>query len=211
MDKFKTISENSTGQIEEKKSRFIANIFYVEDITQIEEIIKKVKKKYYDAKHNCYAYRVIQKEADIEYIREKSSDDGEPGGTAGAPILNVLKTNELLNVLVIVTRYFGGILLGTGGLVRAYSEATSKALEQTQFIILEKGIELQITVQYKDLEKLKHYCKKNNIEIVECIYENNIQCILKTNDKEKESLLMDNNINILQYDVLKDTYIKNKI
>ena len=135
MEEFKTIKENISGQIVEKKSKFIANIFYIDSIEEAEEIIKNTKKKYYEAKHNCYAYIVIDKDGNIV---ERCSDDGEPSGTAGQPILSILKGNNLCNIVVIVTRYFGGILLGTGGLVRAYSQATTNALMQANYIVKER-------------------------------------------------------------------------
>ena len=116
---FKTIEKENSAEIVEKKSRFIANIYNVESK---EEAIKQIKKKYYDAKHHCFAFSIIEENG----ITQKSSDDGEPSGTAGAPILNIIKSNNLQNVVIIVTRYFGGILLGTGGLTRAYSEAAGK-------------------------------------------------------------------------------------
>ena len=109
---FKTILEKEIqAEIVEKKSRFIANIFYVETVQEAEEKIKQVKKQYFDARHNCFAYSIFQKDG----IINRFSDDGEPSGTAGAPMLNILNSKELTNALVIVTRYFGGILLGTGG------------------------------------------------------------------------------------------------
>lgn len=120
---FKTIKEeNVQAEIVEKKSKFIANVFYVETSRDAEEIIKNINKKYYDARHNCYAYSVKNPNESIK----RFSDDGEPSGTAGAPMLNIIEKNNISNILIIVTRYFGGILLGTGGLVRAYSEATIK-------------------------------------------------------------------------------------
>ena len=131
---FKTIKENVSAEIVEKKSKFIANIFYVETREEAESIIKDINKKYHDARHNCYAYRIYSESG----IIEKSSDDGEPSGTAGAPMLTILSKNNLANVLVIVTRYFGGILLGTGGLVKAYSSATTVALENAN--VIEKNI-----------------------------------------------------------------------
>ena len=121
---FKTIKQNASAEVVEKKSKFIANIFYVESREEAESIIKEVNKKYHDARHNCYAYRIVTEEG----IVEKASDDGEPSGTAGAPMLNILSKNNLGNLLVIVTRYFGGILLGTGGLVKAYSSACALGL-----------------------------------------------------------------------------------
>ena len=129
MNEFVTISEHDTAEIIEKKSRFIANIFHVENIEQVEEQLNKIKKQHYSARHNCYAYRIIKN----DMIIEKSSDDGEPGGTAGVPILNVLEKEKLTNVLAIVVRYFGGIKLGAGGLVRAYSKSITEALSKTNF------------------------------------------------------------------------------
>ena len=126
----KTINENITEQIVEKKSKFICNLIYVNSIEEVEENLQKIRKKYYDAKHNCFAFRLQNKNG----IVEKSSDDGEPSGTAGAPMLNLLSKNELVNCLAVVTRYFGGILLGTGGLVRAYSEVTKKAIESANIV-----------------------------------------------------------------------------
>lgn len=117
MEEFVTIKDNVQFELVEKKSRFIANLFYVESTQEAENVIKEIRKKYYDAKHNCIAYRIIENER----IEERANDDGEPSGTAGAPMLNILQKNNLANILIIVTRYFGGILLGTGGLVRAYS------------------------------------------------------------------------------------------
>ena len=118
---FKTIENDGEADITEKKSKFIANVFYIKSITEAEEKIKQIKRKNNTARHHCYAYRIAN---DTEII-SKSNDDGEPAGTAGMPILNILEKNDLVNIVVIVTRYFGGILLGTGGLVKAYSESTS--------------------------------------------------------------------------------------
>ena len=123
-----TIKDYVEEELIEKKSKFIADIFYVETIEEVEENIKQIHKKYYDAKHHCFAYRLLQNDT----IIEKASDDGEPSKTAGAPMLQVLNKNELVNILVVVTRYFGGILLGTGGLVRAYTQATQNALKKNK-------------------------------------------------------------------------------
>ena len=127
MIKFKTILEKElSAEIVEKKSRFIVNLFYVDSVEEAEEKIKIIKKRYYDAKHNCFAYIVN----DDKVFIKKSSDDGEPSGTAGAPMVEILEKQGLANLLIVVTRYFGGILLGTGGLVRAYSDSLKKALEK---------------------------------------------------------------------------------
>lgn len=208
IEKYKTISKEAQGQIEEKKSRFIANIFYVDTIETVENVIKELKKNYFDARHNCYAYRIVE----MDHIREKSSDDGEPSGTAGAPIMNILKKHELLNVLVVVTRYFGGTLLGTGGLIRAYSDATIDALAKTEIVIQEQGEKLSITISYKDLEKMKYYCTKNDIEIDQIIYEKEIQCILKVNKEQKQIIIGEQKeVEILDNYVLSECYIRKRI
>ena len=138
MENFLTIQEEEQTQIVEKKSKFIAEIYPVTNIQEVQNKIKEVKKIYYDAKHHCIAYRIIEEGR----IIERASDDGEPSGTAGAPMLNLLKGNNLCNVLVVVTRYFGGILLGTGGLVRAYSEATNLVIQKSKLICKTEGYEI---------------------------------------------------------------------
>ena len=155
MDEFFTIKENCRAEITEKKSKFIANLFYIENKEEAETIIKATKRKYHDARHNCVAYRVCEG----DNLIEKSSDDGEPSGTAGAPMLEIIRGNNLCNVLVIVTRYFGGILLGTGGLVRAYSESTLKVIQKAQKVCKCKGIQAEIQLDYSNLENFKYYCK----------------------------------------------------
>ena len=147
-----TIKEPIQSEIVEKKSKFIANIYYVESVDEAEDKIKEVKKKYHDARHNCSCYRVLEEGK----IVEKSSDDGEPSGTAGGPMLNILQKKELVNIVVIVTRYFGGILLGTGGLVRAYSDVTQKAIEEAGY---DKGVNKG--EKNKAIEVAKRMKKKN--------------------------------------------------
>ena len=156
MEKFKTIINNAEAEIVEKRSKFIANIYYVKSLEEVEEKLKDIKKKYFDSRHNCYAYRI----EDEDTIIERASDDGEPSGTAGAPILNILNKMELMNVLVIVTRYFGGILLGTGGLVKAYSQATKMAIENAKFAVEENGILAEINLNYNDFDNFKYCCRK---------------------------------------------------
>ena len=191
----KTIKENISAEIVEKKSKFIANLFYVQSEDEAEKIIKKLQKKYYDARHNCFAYNILTKEGLIA----KSSDDGEPSGTAGAPMLNILQKNELINVLVIVTRYFGGILLGTGGLVRAYSDSLNKAIEKAEFVREEFGYEIQVTINYSEQEKIEYYCKQNKLNIVEMQYTDKINCIIEMNNEEKEYFI--NNLNKMNYKI----------
>lgn len=197
---FKTIKENVSAEIVEKKSKFIANLFYVETREEAEGIIKDINKKYHDARHNCYAYRIYNESG----IIEKSSDDGEPSGTAGAPMLNILSKNNLANVLVIVTRYFGGILLGTGGLVKAYSSATALALEKTN--IIEKNIaELyKIEIDYTDLNKFKYFANKNNINILKEEYLINIELQVAL---QNEKILDKNEINIKKKEFIKKIFV----
>ena len=154
---FSTIEKNVTAEVVDKKSKFIANFIYVDDVIKAEQLIKETRKKYFDARHNCIAYRIIEN----DQIIEKSSDDGEPSGTAGAPMLNILQKNNLANVLIIVTRYFGGILLGTGGLVRAYSDSLLKAIDQANIIKKCLGEELEVTLDYNAFENFKYYFKRN--------------------------------------------------
>lgn len=187
MNEFYTIQENVITEIVEKKSKFIANLIYVENIEEAENIIKKLKKKYYDARHNCVAYRVLKNET----IVEKSSDDGEPSGTAGGPMLNILQKNNLANVIIVVTRYFGGILLGTGGLVRAYSESLQEAINKAKIIQKIVGEELEVTLDYNSFENFKYYCKINNINIVSVEYLENIVCRVEVEETKKEKIMDD--------------------
>lgn len=182
----KTIIEGKTAEVTEKKSRFIANIFHVESVTKADEKIKQINKKYYDAKHNCYAYIV-------DGI-EKCSDDGEPSKTAGAPMLDILKKNQFTNVLVIVTRYFGGILLGTGGLVRAYSEATKRAIENSDVVEIVSGERYIIEVSYENVNNVLYWCNKLNIKICENVYETSIKLTIESTKEDKEKLI--NNVEI---------------
>lgn len=184
--KFFTIKEDTEAEIVEKKSKFIANLYYIETEEQAQYLIKKIKKKYHDAKHHCVAYRVIENENTIE----KASDDGEPSGTAGAPMLNILQKNNLNNVLIVVTRYFGGILLGTGGLVRAYSESLLKAIKNSQLISKCEGEELEVTLDYNYFENFKYYCKNNQISITNIQYSENIICKIEAEEEKIKQLIV---------------------
>lgn len=206
MDEYMTILNTESAEIIEKKSKFIANIYHVENVKEADEKIKEIKKKYYDAKHNCVAYRVIES----GQLIEKSSDDGEPSGTAGGPMLNILQKNNLCNILIIVTRYFGGILLGTGGLVRAYSEATQKVIENSTIISKVEGIEIELEINYSNLDIFKYYCKNNNIKVTNIKYLDNI--ILKVEMEKSRKNIFDEEIenkllNINKILNIRDKYI----
>lgn len=198
---FKSIEKEAVAEIVEKKSKFIATIFPINSKEEAENRISEIKKKYYDAKHNCYAYVVGNV--------EKCSDDGEPSGTAGAPLLELLKNKELTNVVVIVTRYFGGILLGTGGLVRAYTETAKKAIESTSIVIKEYGIRYSVEINYNSLKYLQHLCKMLEINIVKIDYKINVNVTMESNLDKKQSLLQ-SNIKILNVKVENNNIIINK-
>lgn len=180
---FNTISDNVSSELIEKKSKFIANAFQVKNKEEAENRINEISKEYFDAKHNCYAYIIN----DGKNIIEKMSDNGEPSGTAGMPILNVLKKKNLQNVLVIVTRYFGGILLGTGGLTRAYSGVTTQCIDKANIIKMDFGIQYQICTTYNDFKNMKYELEKNQIQIENIEYGEKIRIIFNVpNNKEND-------------------------
>ena len=187
MENFISIKENIQTEIIVKKSKFICNLIRVGSQEEAENVIKQTKKKYYDARHNCVAYRVLEDEK----ILEKASDDGEPSGTAGGPMLNILQKNNLCNVVAIVTRYFGGILLGTGGLVRAYSDATLDAINSAEKVEKCMGQDAEVEIEYNNLENFKYYCKINNIFIGDCVYSNIIFCKIQLQESSKQRLIED--------------------
>ena len=212
MEEFYTIAENMqvTAEIVEKKSKFIANIFYIKSLSEAEENIKKMKKRYYDAKHNCIAYRVIENGK----IVERSSDDGEPSGTAGAPMLSILQKNNLCNVLVVVTRYFGGILLGTGGLVSCYSQSTLDAIEKASKVLKCIGQEAQVELDYPNLEIFKYYCKNAQINITKFEYSDKIICKIEAEKGKIDKLVQDirlKNIIVKEILILNKKYISKSI
>lgn len=149
MIELKYIENTYSNEIVILKSRFITSIYKVSSIDEVNLILASVRKKYYDASHNCYAY-ILGDNAEIQ----KCSDDGEPQKTAGFPILDVFKKNEITNVLCIVTRYFGGTLLGAGGLVRAYSESASKCLSKAKLFIKKELNTLIVKLDYSSYNTL---------------------------------------------------------
>lgn len=136
---------------------------------------------------------------------------GEPSGTAGAQMLNILQKNNLCNVLIIVTRYFGGILLGTGGLVRSYSGGCLGAIEKAETLEIEPGVEMTITLDYPDFQSIQYYFGKNCINILNSKYENDIECLIEMSILTKEKFLSDvknRNINIKKVEIGKSKYVK---
>lgn len=164
-----TISQDGQNQIEIKKSKFICHLFRIDNEEQAREYINQIKKEHYKANHNCSAYLLGE-----NFEIQRSSDDGEPSGTAGVPILEVLKKNELQNTLAVVTRYFGGIKLGAGGLIRAYSTSVSEALDKIGIVEGKLQQILAITISYPQLGKLQNYLENEQITIQEINYLENI-------------------------------------
>lgn len=206
---FKTIKENVTAQIVEKKSKFIANMYYIDSMEEADRIIKETKKKYHDARHNCFAYILETGEADGLLV--KYNDDGEPSGTAGAPMLNIIANEGLSNVLVIVTRYFGGILLGTGGLVRAYSEAVKEALKKAIFVQKTKGYSVKIEAKYSEMEKIKYYLKQKDIKIVDSNYKENVEIIVQVRKEDLQEFTnneKNTNFEIIKAEILQEENIE---
>lgn len=162
---YKTVKKDAFAEMEIKKSRFLAHIAEVRSEEEAEALIKETRKKYYDASHSCSAY-ILNSDKGIRH----SSDDGEPSGTAGKPILDVISGAGLSNVIVIVTRYFGGTELGTGGLVRAYSGATAEVLKNSEIVEVTDARLTEFVIDYGLLPKLQHICMELGIIIYETEY-----------------------------------------
>ena len=167
---YKIVYEGGSGEIEEKKSRFIATVRPVGSEEEVTAFLAEMKKKYWDARHNCFAYVIGEKN---ELVR--CSDDGEPSGTAGRPMLDVLLKEELHNVAVVVTRYFGGTLLGTGGLVRAYTSAAIDGLEHSESITRIHGIKLLIRAEYTDLGKIQYLLASRDVIQLDPVYTDKVE------------------------------------
>ena len=189
-----SIKENSNYQIEIKNSKFIGCLFKINSKEEVTQLLETVKNTYKDATHYCYAY--------VLEDSHKTSDDGEPGGTAGMPILNVLQSNNLINVLAVVIRYFGGIKLGAGGLVRAYSKCVKETLDHNEIIMLEKGINVIIYFSYQNVKDID-YLLKNEI-----INDKEYNELIKYNINISEEKLLEIKDLIVNYQVIKDIYIE---
>ena len=177
----KTVYAGGEGEIVEKKSRFIATVRPVSSEEEAVAFINEMKKKYWDARHNCSAF-VIGDRQEIS----RCSDDGEPAQTAGRPILDVLLKEEIHNVCVVVTRYFGGTLLGTGGLVRAYQKATQTGLENSVIIDKQIGRKLTIGTDYNGLGKLQYLVAQNGLTLIDTVYTEKVELLLMVPSEMQE-------------------------
>lgn len=180
---YKVLKEGGRGEIVEKKSRFIATLTPVESEEEAAAFIEEMKKKYWDARHNCSAF-VLGERARIT----RCSDDGEPGGTAGKPMLEVLLSSEIRNVAAVVTRYFGGTLLGTGGLVRAYTQALQAGLAASRIVTMRYGVRLMLVTDYNGIGKIQYLLSQRNLAIDSSEYTDIVRLILTVPYEEKEEV-----------------------
>lgn len=176
------VYKGGQGEITEKKSRFIATVRPVESEDEAVSFVNETKKKYWDARHNCSAF-VIGKRQELT----RCSDDGEPAGTAGRPMLDVLLKENIHNAAVVVTRYFGGVLLGTGGLVRAYQQATKAGLSASEIIEKKDGAVLFIRTDYTGIGRLQYLFAQEKITVMDTAYEADVlvKAVIPENDKKR--------------------------
>ncbi len=184
MDGQKFVYRGGSGEYEEKKSRFIATLEPVHSEEEALELIAGLRKKYWDARHNCYAY-IIGDRAQLQ----RCSDDGEPQGTAGRPMLEVLQGAGVTDVCAVVTRYFGGTLLGTGGLVRAYTKATSAGLEDSVVLERIEGVNLTIRTDYNGIGKIQYLIGQRGLTTTDARYTDIVELDVLIPGDEKEELI----------------------
>ncbi|NLX76729.1 MAG: YigZ family protein [Clostridiaceae bacterium] len=177
----RTVLDNGYGEYEEKRSRFLAWVFPVSSEEEVFSHLQVLKKKYYDARHHCYAY-IIEGESEIQ----RFSDDGEPSGTAGLPILETIRKKGLTNVLVVVVRYFGGILLGASGLVRAYGKAATASLDNAKTVIRKLCHKTSVSMDYTLYGKLLNYLESSNIPICSSEFTSNVEVVLLIEEEKKD-------------------------
>ena len=183
MEFYRVLLEGGSGEIVEKKSRFIATIQKCETEEEAVGFIDEMKKRYWDASHNCSAF-VIGSRGEIT----RCSDDGEPSGTAGRPMLETLLGEEIRNIAVVVTRYFGGTLLGTGGLVRAYTRAVKEGLSNCRVGVMRYGYEVRISADYNHIGRVLYLLGKKGLEPAYSDYGEAVTLDLRIPAEEEESL-----------------------
>lgn len=184
IEQYKEIYEGGSDEIVEKKSRFIAAVFPVKAEEEAVKIIEEIKKKYWDARHNCFAYVI-----GARHELQRFSDDGEPSGTAGKPILDVLLGEDVHNALIIVTRYFGGTLLGTGGLVRAYQGAAKAGIASSEVITKRYGKKVEVRTDYNNVGKMQYIFGQMEIDVLDSEYTEEVKFTLAV-DMETNGALM---------------------
>lgn len=183
MTSYRTVYIGNEAEIVEKKSRFIAAVQLVQTEEEALAFIEKIKKKHWSATHNCFAYTVGER-----FEVQRCSDDGEPSGTAGKPMLDVILGEQIHNIAVVVTRYFGGTLLGTGGLVRAYSKATQEGIAASKIITKIHGCKLMIDTDYTGLGKIQYILGQRGLTILNSEYSEKVSVEVLV-PEEEESLV----------------------
>ena len=188
MKNFKTIADGEifTAEQEIKKSVFIAHVKHVETEESAREFLQEIKKKYFDATHNCSAW-ILGENGD----KQKSNDDGEPGGTAGNPILDAIKKNELANIAVVVTRYFGGIKLGAGGLIRAYSHTAALGIAAAKIVQMTAFKKISVTIEYPLLAQVENFMRNKKIRVENSEYAVDVTINILLEPVEVENFLAD--------------------
>ncbi len=179
-DEFKTISATSEGYYTEKRSKFLAFAHHVENHDEIKLILAGYRKKYYDARHVCYAYMLGAERADF-----RANDDGEPSSTAGKPILGQINSNELTDILIVVVRYYGGVNLGTSGLIVAYREAAADALAHAKMELRQVEEEVCYTFTYPQMNDVMRIVKDMNPRIISQTYDNT--CVIRMAIRKSEA------------------------
>ena len=182
-DEFKTIATTSEGFYSEKRSKFLAFAHHVETVEEVKEIIAQYRKKYYDARHVCYAYMLGPEREEF-----RANDDGEPSSTAGKPILGQINSNELTDILVVVVRYYGGVNLGTSGLIIAYREATADAISHAEVVTRQVEELVTYSFAYPLMNDVMRIVKDMNPRIVSQTYDNTCQICLSIRKSEAEQL-----------------------
>ncbi|WP_303754413.1 YigZ family protein [Enterococcus sp. S86.2] len=178
IDHYLTIQKDGVAEIEIKKSRFICSLKRVETEDEAKLFIQRVKKEHWKATHNCSAF-VVGDKSEIK----RSSDDGEPSGTAGIPMLEVLVKKDLINVAAVVTRYFGGTKLGVGGLIRAYSHAVSHGIDEIGIVEGKLQQEVSLTIAYPLLGKLQNYLENNQLAIKETLFTDEVVVVCSIDEE----------------------------
>ncbi len=196
LSEYKTISETFVFEETEKRSKFISYAFPVESEEDVRQNLKTVKTKHWDARHWVYAYRLVENDA------EKYSDDGEPSGTAGLPVLNAIKKFDLQNILIIVVRYFGGVLLGTAGLRKMYGSGAVGVLEKSEKQVCVLCWHITMNVDYKDYGKVTYEIAKSNALVQNIEYADSIKLDVFVKEESLDSVLKD----CLHYEVLDSCY-----
>ena len=181
---FRTIKEDGQVQEEIKKSRFICHIKRVTTEDEARNFIQAVKKEHYKATHNCSAF-ILGERSEMK----RSSDDGEPSGTAGVPMLGVLENHQLTNVCVVVTRYFGGIKLGAGGLIRAYSSNVALAIKEIGIVHIKEQLGLRIALSYSQYQELPNFLKANHLQEQDTSFTEQVQTTIFVDKDDKDSII----------------------